>query len=208
VSFNLRQFFAQDDAVAGQERVEQRKYPRHRVFLQASVYPIDTYRDILIRDVSETGLSGEADVELGVGQSVHLSFDEKAYFTGIVRWTRGRRFGLEFVDTVTFPVGVDVDHGFAVGHRPRAVRTRLDLTARLNTGRPPRPATVRNVSRLGMLLDTGAGLATGQHLLIRLGKRPLVSGRVQWVRGGRVGVQTSQEISALQLVYCDDLPGA
>jgi hypothetical protein len=37
-----------------------------------------------------------------------------------------------------------------------------------------------------------------------MGKRALVSGRVQWARGGRLGVQTNQEISALQLVYCDD----
>ena len=204
MSFNFRQFFTDAEAVNDQERAEQRQHPRHTVFLQASVYPIDTYRDILIRDVSQTGLSGEADVELGIGQSVHLSFDEKAYFTGIVRWTRGRRFGMEFMDAVTFPVGVHVDHGFAIGHRPRAVRTSLNLTARLNTGRPPRPATVRNVSRLGMLLDTGIGLATGQHLLVRMGKRALVSGRVQWARGGRLGVQTNQEISALQLVYCDD----
>jgi hypothetical protein len=37
-----------------------------------------------------------------------------------------------------------------------------------------------------------------------MGRRPLVSGRVQWNRGGRMGVQTSTEISALQLVYNDD----
>ncbi len=207
MTFNFRKIFTERETAPDEEQKDLRQDRRHKVFLQASVYPIDTYCDILIRDVSETGLSGEADVQLSVGQAVHLSFDEKSFFTGIVRWIRGRRFGLEFTDVVTFPVDVDVDHGYAVGHRPRSQRTSLNLTGRLNTGRPPRPATVRNVSRLGMLLDTSTGLATGQHVLVRLGKRPLVSGRVQWVRGGRAGVQTSKEISALQLVYSDDLSG-
>jgi hypothetical protein len=205
VSFNFRQLFTDRESGPDDEHKDLRLHRRHKVFLQASVYPIDTYCDILIRDVSETGLSAETDVQLDVGQAVHLSFDEKAFFTGVVRWVRGRRFGLEFKDAVTFPIGINIDHGFAEGHRPRSARTSLNLTGRITTGRPPRPATVRNVSRLGMLIDTSAGLVTGQHLLVRLGKRPLVSGRVQWVRGGRMGVKTSQEISALQLVYCDDL---
>lgn len=205
VTFSFRQLFSERDIAAAEQLQDLRKDRRHKVLLQASIYPIDTYCDILIRDVSETGLSAETDVQLDVGQSVHLSFDEKAFFTGVVRWVRGRRFGLEFKDAVTFPIGVDIDHGFAEGHRPRSHRVSLNLTGRLNTGRPPRPATVRNVSRLGMLIETSTGLVTGQHLLVRLGKRPLVSGRVQWVRGGKVGVQTSREISALQLVYCDDL---
>ncbi len=81
----------------------------------------------------------------------------------------------------------------------------LNLTGQLNTGRPPRPATVRNVSHLGMLIDTGAGLATGAASACSDGQAstglrtgPMGSGRQAW------GCKPTRRYPPLQLVYCDD----
>lgn len=194
-----------EDTADGSGGIEKRRHARRSVLLRATVFPIDVYTDVIVRDISERGLMGEADIELSVGQLLHLSFDEKAYHTGSVRWTKGRRFGLALNSELRGTlVPSDLDHGSEDGHMPRARRLSLAIPARLSTGRPPRPATVRNLSQSGMLLDTSSGLLTGQHVLIQLGNRPLIAARVQWSDGGKIGVKSVEPIPTLSLVYADD----
>jgi len=182
--------------------IEQRRHRRHSVLFKASLYPIDLYRDAVIQDASRTGLMGEVDIELEVGQTLHVTMDDKIYYSGIVRWARGRRFGLDLDDELRFAGLSDkIDHGAALGHAPRAERKVMQLSARLHTGQAPRPATVRNLSRTGMLLETQTPLLPGQQLLVRIGARPLIAGRVQWSREDRVGIMTKIEVPILQMLY-------
>jgi hypothetical protein len=187
------------------EQSEQRRHRRHSVLMKATVYPIDLYRDAIIHNASQTGLMGEADIELEVGQTVHVSLNERDHYTAVVRWAHGRQFGLDLQDELELAgLSEQIDHGSAVGHGPRAERIHLGLPARLHTGQSPRPAVVRNLSRTGMLLEAGSGLLPGQQILIRVGGWGLISGRVQWSGEDRIGIRTKVDVPILQMLYQED----
>ncbi len=181
---------------------EQRRHARRAVVLDASIYPVDFFSDVVIHNVSASGFMGEADVELSVGETLHLSLDEKAYQTGTVRWTEGQKFGVSFESPLARTGAGDefeVDH--VNGLKPRAKRTTLNIPARLSLGRPPQPATVRNLSQSGMLLETDPGFPKGQQILVKLGDRSPVAARVQWHEDGHIGIETAEPIGILSLVY-------
>jgi len=176
--------------------MEHRRDARKSVLFRATIYPVDTYADVIIRDVSRTGVMGESDIEMHIGQTVHLSADEKAFHPGVVRWMRGRKFGLQFDEAQTlFGIGdLDLQHGDIEGQQPRAERIALSISARLAFGRPPRPATVRNISRFGMQLVSSSGFAQGQCLLIKVSHDPPIHGRVQWSKEGTIGLKAFEPI--------------
>lgn len=188
------------------DAAERRRAKRKAVYLRATIYPIDVFSDARIRDVSQTGARGEADVELAIGQTLHLTLDQKSYHTGKVKWTLNRQFGLDLANAAAIfgEASAAIDHGSSEGHQPRAPRVKVDVAARMVGGRPPRPAIVRNVSQFGMLLDTGPGIAPGQHLVIQVGKAPPVYGRVQWSSEGLVGFRAEHAFSALALTCPTD----
>ena len=200
----VRDIFSPGETCAAIE-TDRRDSRRRAVLLRASIYPIDVFSDVIVRDASQTGIMGDADAELAIGQTIHLSLDERTYHSGVVRWTRGRRFGLELPRALAIFASrtSTIDHGYREGHAPRAGRVKLNVCARLSAGRPPRPATVRNVSGMGMLLDTGPGLLAGQHLVVRLGQCPAIYGRVQWSRDGKIGIRATTPISVLSLACAD-----
>ena len=204
--FGLFRMRPAENAVAEDlEAREQRRHRRHKVRLAASIHPIDVYQDVVIHDASQSGLMGEAAIEVDVGQTIFVSPNEHTYVSGVVRWTQGRRFGLDLDEPLALAgLTGDVDHGEQIGHKPRAERVRLNLNARLHSGQSTRPATIRNLSRTGMAMEAGEGLLTGQQVLVRIGDRPLIPGRVQWSRGGRIGVSTLSEMPLLQLLYSDE----
>lgn len=168
---------------------DQRSQKRVRVLLQASLFPIDSIDDVTVHNISEQGLMAESDVPLAVGQIVHLSFDGTTHRSGTVRWTSGRRFGLHLegysgtghpLDQLEPETGPD--------QQVRPLRLSLNIPARMYSGRPRRPAMVRNLSRSGMLLETGTDLKVGQDLLITIGRQAPIAARIRWSRDGRVGV--------------------
>ncbi|MFD1612734.1 PilZ domain-containing protein [Sphingomonas tabacisoli] len=186
------------------ENSDKRQHKRHSVLLQATLYPIDAYCEAVVHDLSETGLMGEAEITLTVGQVVHLTV-EKATLTGAVRWTRGQRFGLALIGSNEIWTTLsEMEHGHKEGHQPRNRRVRLDTPAQLRTGRPPRPVTVRNLSQRGMLVDSAGALEPGQHVLVHINKRELIAGTVQWCNGaGRLGVRSDEPIGILSIVYSE-----
>jgi hypothetical protein len=198
----IRGYFAPAPANAqSKSAAERRRAKRKAVYLRATIYPIDVFADARIRDVSATGARGEADAELAIGQTLHITTDERSYHTGKVKWTLDRQFGLDLPDAhqVFGRVLTEVDHGSDEGHHPRASRLKIDVAARMVGGRPPRPAIVRNVSQCGMLLDTSPGLYPGQHLVVRVGNAPPAYGRVQWSSNGRIGFKAYNPLSPLAL---------
>lgn len=169
--------------------LDQRRQKRYRVLLQASIFPIDSIDDVTVHNISEQGLMAETDVELAVGQVVHLSFDGTTHRSGTVRWIRGRRFGLHVEDCPGTPGVLDeLEPETGPGQQSRSMRLSLSIPARMSSGRPRRPAMVRNLSRSGMSLETSAGLLVGQNLLIKVGRQPPIPARIRWTAGGRIGV--------------------
>ena len=131
---------------------------------------------------------------------------EENYHTGKVKWTLGRQFGFELADAdrIFLAAPTEIDHGRAEGHHPRPLRTLVDTSARLVAGRPPRPATVRNMSVCGMLIDTGPGLKPGQHLVVRIGNAPLIYGRTQWSVDNRIGFKAQNPITSFAVTRATD----
>jgi len=187
------------------ETRDKRRDRRHKVSIAASLHPIDVYQDVVIHDVSSTGLMGDCATAVEVGQTLFVSLDEKAYVSGVVRWTKGQQFGLDLDDPLDLAgIPRDVDHGDAIGHKARAERVKLNVPARLHFGQATRPATVRNISRHGMAIEAGEGLLKGQRVLVRIRDRQLVPGHVQWNGDGRVGIATIAEVPILQLLYSEE----
>lgn len=194
----IREYFTDTAPRPDNRRPEDRRAGRRTaVYLRATIYPIDVFSDVRICDVSATGVRGESDVELAIGQTLHITTDERIYHVGTVKWTRDRQFGLELANAADIFGGAmaEVDHGDEEGHHPRSLRTEVNFAARLVGGRPPRPAVVRNVSSTGMLLDTSPGLLSGQHLIVRVGNAAPIYGRCQWSRDGRVGFKANNPLS-------------
>jgi len=201
----LRAFLSESEPTASEDS-EKRRHKRHSVLLQATLYPIDAYCESIVHDISDGGLMGEAPIRLAVGQVVHLTLeDADATLTARVQWTRANRFGLARIETgKARPTLPGMDHGQVEGHTPRSRRLQLGMPAILRTGGPPRPVTVRNLSQRGMLLEGAGGLAPGQQVLVHIGKRDLVAGRVQWSNGaGRHGIQSEEPIGILSIVYSE-----
>jgi hypothetical protein len=178
------------DETAG-DPMEQRRHRRHTVMLRATLYPIDMCRDIIVHDVSLTGIQGETDIELTLGQVLHLSFDETVFQEGVVKWVKGARFGLKLEEQIALPV-VPAEYETTDDplQQPRARRVGLNLGARIAAGRPPRPAMVRNVSATGMMIETSPGLLEGQSVILRIPGSPNTLGRVQWTSGPQLGIKT------------------
>lgn len=192
--------------VSGLADPERRSAPRRAVYLHATIFPIDVFCDVRVCDASASGIKGEANVELQIGQIMHITTDQAAYHLGTVRWVSGRQFGLDLPNAVKlFDLDPDgVDHGLLESHRPRQLRYQIDATARLLAGRPPRPATIRNLSSTGLLLDTGPGLRPGQHIIVKHGNAPCVYGRVQWKDGSKIGCKAHNPISQLPGAETED----
>jgi hypothetical protein len=184
---------------------DNRRHPRRAVYLDAWVYPIDFLSDVVIQNVSTNGFMGEADVELTVGETLHLTLDDRAYQTGSVRWTDGRHFGVEFeTHLARMSDGEDMDFGSSEDHRPRPRRAIMSIPAQLCLGRSGQPATVRNLSQSGMLLESESQLSAGQHVLVKLGDRSPVAAVVKWRSDQHIGVETAEPVGILSLVYSSD----
>jgi len=198
----LRAFLSDSDGKAGIVE-DQRRDKRHSVLLHATVYPIETYGDAVVHELSDEGLIGESAINLAVGQVAHLTLLEST-LTGTVLWTRGSRFRLSHTDTgETWPIFSELDQGYPEDESSRACRA--NMSAVLLAGQPPERVLVRNVSRRGMLLDGAKGLERGQHLLVNIGTRGIVSGTVRWRHAsGKVGIETEEPIGIFPLLYADE----
>jgi len=201
----IRSALGQASKADAQGTADQRRHPRRPVTLDALIYPIDFFCDVIIQNVSSAGFMSETDVELEVGETVHLTLDDKGYQTATVKWTDGRQFGAAFETPLARDgAGDEIDFGTMENHRPRRRRTAMHVPARVCLGRPVQPALVRNLSQSGMLLEVDLGLVKGEHILVKLGNRPLIAGSVKWTEQGRIGVESAEPIGILSLVYSSD----
>ena len=72
---------------------ERRATARKPVNLRATVYPIDTFCNLHIKDISATGAMGKASAKLVAEQTVFVTVDGQLYHAGVVKWTDDREVG-------------------------------------------------------------------------------------------------------------------
>ncbi len=178
--------------------------PRTPVFIGASIYPIDLFCGAQIRDLSADGLvalMGETQVDLAVGQALHVTIDEQYYHLGIVKWTQDRRFALDLpnADAIFGHDFGDSDGAADAGQHSPGMHIRYDASVRIVAGAPPLAATVRNLSSAGMLLDTTPGLMPGQHIVVKAQDMLPIYGRAEWTSGRSIGLKARHPISHMVL---------
>lgn len=88
----------------------------------------------------------------------------------------------------TIPAAAFEDRQEWVERAPRAVATLL--VAKLShEGNPGQLCRVRNISEMGMQIDTVASLLPGMHINVETRGGALLTGTIAWTQGSRAGVR-------------------
>ncbi|MBX9882389.1 MAG: PilZ domain-containing protein [Sphingomonas sp.] len=145
-----------------------------------------------LHNLSGFGASGAAEVALAPGATIELLFENGHRIGGRVRWHRDALIGIEFFNRLP----LDVLHGRGQSERvARAPRYRVARVATIAVNGISRAATIRNVSRGGMMIETALPLLPGQRIEISTGELGGLCAQVRWSRNGRAGVQLTQALS-------------
>lgn len=181
-----------------------RKENRQRVLLRAQVHVVRLQSDLLVTDISRSGLRGATDINLCVGQAAFISLDDLTHVAGSIRWIQDGRFGMKFSKMLdVLPACAHVDLGHLPDHQERMPRTATRLKARLSLSSWSSAARIRNVSKTGMMIETDLPVIPEQQLLINLSDGKIFDAEVKWVEGDRVGIQLATAVSILHLTYGD-----
>jgi PilZ domain len=181
-----------------------RKENRQRVLLRAQVHVVRLQSDLLVTDISRSGLRGATDINLRVGQTAFISLDDLTHVAGSIRWIQDGRFGMKFSKMLdVLPACAHVDLGHLPDHQERMPRTATRLKARLSLSSWSSAARIRNVSKTGMMIETDLPVIPEQQLLINLSDGKIFDAEVKWVEGDRVGIQLATAVSILHLTYGD-----
>ena len=181
-----------------------RREARQRVLLRAELHVVDIQSDVLVTDLSRSGLRGMTDLSLSIGQTVFVSLDDLTHCSGTVRWTEGRRFGIKFNCLLdVLPENTVTDTGQMPDHQERMLRTPTNFKAKICLCVSSCRAKIRNVSKSGMMVETDLPMRKCQKLLVKLSDGKILNADVRWVEGERVGVQLSSPVSILRFTYGD-----
>lgn len=181
-----------------------RRESRQRVLLRAELHVVDIQSDVLVTDLSRSGLRGMTDLSLSVGQTVFVSLDDLTHCSGTVRWTERRRFGIKFNSLLdVLPDSSLIDAGQMPDHQERMPRTPTNFKAKICLCVSSCRARIRNVSKSGMMVESDLPLRKYQQLLVKLSDGKILNADVRWVEGERVGMQLSSPVSILQFTYGD-----
>lgn len=90
-------------------------------------------------------------------------------------------------------------------HKPRELRRRVLVPARLRHGASWSDACILNISSRGLMIHTGRQLSEGAEVEIRRADHVIVA-RVVWRDGGRAGLRAEERIAVEELVTLGQLP--
>lgn len=145
-----------------------------------------------LHNLSGFGASGALATPPAPGATIELIFENGTRIGGRVRWARDALIGIEFFTRL--PLDVLQGRG-APEPVARAPRYRVARVATVSVNGISRPATIRNVSRGGMMIESALPLLPGQMVEISSGALTGLHGQVRWSRNGRAGVQLAQPLS-------------
>ncbi len=181
-----------------------RRESRQRVLLRAQIHVVRLQSDVLVTDISRSGLRGTTDIDLRIGQPVYVSLDDLTHVAGSIRWIQDGRFGMKFSKLLdVLPECAHSDLGHAPAHQERMPRTAASLKAKISISSWSSSARVRNVSRTGMMIESDLPVSLNQQILVSLSDGKILDAIVRWVEGNRVGIQLTTPVSILHLAYGD-----
>lgn len=181
--------------------LSKRNEDRHRVLLRANIHVVQLQSDVIVTDISRSGLRGKTEADLGVGQAAYISLDGLTQVAGSIKWVRDGRFGMKFsklLDVV--PECADVEPDCLANHDERMPLV-TPFLARITISTWASAACVRNVSKSGMLVEGVIKVTPQQKLFISLTDGRTFEATVKWVDGNKVGIQLATPVSILQLAH-------
>lgn len=155
---------------------------RKRVYLKADALAVELDAAADVVNLSETGMTGETDARIIVGEHVEISFSGMHYTPATVRWVHGRRFGLKLLSPPPVVGAVDND---------------LTRDVRLIVGQRSRRAVVRNVSSTGLQIESDLPLRQGHNLLVKVLNGWTIMTTVAWVEGIRAGLAMMEPVDLI-----------
>lgn len=155
---------------------------RKRVYLKADAIAVELDVPAELLNLSETGMTGETDARIIVGEHVEVSFSGLHYTPATVRWVHGRRFGLKLLAPPPVIGTTDND---------------LLREVRLIVGQTSRRAVVRNVSSSGLQIESDLPLRPGQQLLVKVLNGWTIMTTVAWAEGIRAGLAMIEPVDLI-----------
>ena len=153
-------------------------------------------------NVSPHGAMVQSDIEPRIGDTVEIQFAECNRTKCVVRWMKGNRLGLEFVnETVILGSIKDKNYIFAVEETkqgeqsrerplyPRARRHGLIWTGTLYWTFEAFPVRLRNISADGALLEADCEVPVGSKVQLNMAEAGTLAGEVKWCEGKNIGVK-------------------
>ena len=142
-------------------RSSQRVTQRRKLHLQAFGSTVSD-SDVLILDISTTGLLIKTTGDLAVGEAVEFDLPEAPGVRAVVKWSSGQLFGCQFKQPVTVATVSAALLRAPSGPRPSQARARPD--AAINAGIEPEdegklPLTIRLRWMAGLVLLSWATVA-------------------------------------------------
>jgi len=158
-----------------------------------SIVADDVRAPFIVKNISQTGISGHVEVLPEVGAVVRIQFEDGCGAIGTVKWVRGSSLGIGF--ETPLPLDVVEWDGAERSETPRPPRFSICQPVTLRAAEQSARATVVNVSRGGMRLVTCLSTIPGQRVWIDLVGFPPLYGRVRWTKLDAVGVMFDEDIS-------------
>lgn len=152
---------------------------------------------IRVLNLSQSGIMGESTVQLLPGERVDIVLDNSDPVAATMLWVEGRRFGAEFVVALPFEALLPPPAARRApqGALPATDRIVVDAAAVVRLADTATPASIRNVSVRGMLIETAARLQRGQIVEIEADGWPGLRASVMWNRDGRAGLRLQKPLT-------------
>jgi hypothetical protein len=165
--------------------------------------------DVRVVNVSSRGAMIDAPVEPRIGEKIDILFADQNRTRCVVRWVRGNRIGVEFLNETIFwesaggdgPVfRVEAEAPKADSSAPREVTERAARQALLRRGTLywsgiSIPVRLRNISAGGARVDSERELVPGSEVELDLGESGFQVAEVRWSKDGQVGLRFADEFN-------------
>jgi PilZ domain len=165
--------------------------------------------DVRVVNVSSRGAMLDAPVEPRIGEKIDILFADHNRTRCVVRWVRGSRVGVEFLNETIFWESAGGEGPFfriepepqaPTASAPRAVTERAARQALLRRGTLywsgiTIPVRLRNISAGGARLDSDRELVPGSEVELDLGEAGFQVAEVRWSKDGQVGLRFADEFN-------------
>lgn len=152
-----------------------------------------------VRNLSDTGMMLATHVSFSCRERVAVELSYGIVVTGTVAWCDDGCCGVEFDEPIDCAAVLRLRSEQKLDHRGHALRLPVCRLATCYAESGIRAVTVTDVSRRGVGLIHGGGLAAGMTVKLVLESGTARTGIVQWSQHGHAGVRLDEPLTCEEL---------